>query len=289
MPVAGLPAASWIARSMARASIREVAVNLHHLPGQVKRVLGDGSDHGVRVTYSPEPGRILGTGGGIRRAAEVTSAGELLVANGDVISDLDLAALVDHHRRSGADATLALVARDDHARFGTVELDAGGRVRSIAGHGPGVPPGAPTTRTVFTGVHVLGERAIRSLPPAGCVVRRTYFEMLDAGMPLAGYLHEGYWNDIGTPAAYHRCSMDIVRGRAGRLRPPRRCDRGRLVHPGAHVDPGARLAADVVVGAGAVVLDGAYLERCIVWDGARVAGHHEGEVITRRHVVKVEA
>ncbi len=289
VPVAGRPSAAWAARSLGAAGITDVAVNLHHLAGGVEEALGDGSAHGVRIAWSDETGRILGTGGGIRLAASRLGASSLIVVNGDVICDLDLAHFLAHHERSGAAVTLALVRHPDHARYGTVVLGPDGLLASIAGHrarrpGPGPDQGLCT---VFSGISVLGPQALDRLPAEGCLVRDTLFGMLDDGVDIAGLLHEGYWNDIGTPREYLGCNLDVLRGRAGRLAP----DAGigpRLVFHGASVGPGAVLEEDVILGAGARVEPGVRLERVVVWDGAHVRGSHRGAIITARHVLEVE-
>jgi NDP-sugar pyrophosphorylase family protein len=289
VPVANSPAAAWAARALARASIRHVAVNLHHLPDLVREALGDGSALGIDIAYSPEPDEILGTGGGMRRALEILGPGPLLVVNGDVVSDVDLAALARAHEASGAPVTLALVPHRDHARYGTVTA-LGGLVTSIVGrrarfHPDPSPDEAPL---VFTGIHVMGPEAQRLLPRRGCVVRETLFAMLEQGLPVAAYVHDGYWNDIGTPAEYLRCNLDILAGRAGRLAPPGRVEHGRLIGDNVLVEDGARIGPDVILGHGARIEDGADLEACVVWDGAAAAGRLRGAVVSREHVLAVE-
>jgi NDP-sugar pyrophosphorylase family protein len=289
VPVATLPAAAWSARLMAAASVRDVVVNLHWLGEMVERALGDGTQHGIRITYSQEPDEILGTGGGIRKAARLVGADALIVANGDVISDIDLTALVDAHHEREATATLALVERPEHAAYGTVTLTPGGRIASIAGRrSADLPvPADGEIPAVFTGVHVMGPEALGALPERGCVVRDTYFGMLDRGEPIHGYLHTGYWNDIGTPAAYLSANLDILRGRAGSLAAPFAPQGRRLVHPDARIEPGAVIGDDVIIGAGAEVAADARLVSCVVWDGAKVSGRHTRVVISRDRVVQV--
>lgn len=291
VPVGGLPAAAWALDGLARAGIRDVAVNLHHLPGSVTEALEPVMGDQMAVTWSPEQPRILGTGGGIRRAARLLGATHMVVANGDVVCDLDFAGLIAHHDGSGADATLALVAHPQHASYGTVLLGPDGTILSIAGTRSRAAPLSPEPcerPTVFSGIHVLGPAALERLPDSGCVVRDTYFGMLRDGIRLGGYLHPGYWNDIGTPAKYLACNLDILHGRAGGLRPAWTADGPRMVHPRASVHPDARTGEDVIVGAGAYLGPAARLRRCVVWDGARVDGRHDGCVISRQHVVQVQ-
>jgi NDP-sugar pyrophosphorylase family protein len=289
VPVANRPAASWAARALAGASIRHVAVNLHHLPGGVREALGDGSTLGIDIAYSPEPDGILGTGGGMRRALEILGPGPLLVVNGDVVSDVDLAALARAHEASGAPVTLALVPHPDHARYGTVTA-LGGLVTSIVGrrarsHPEPSPDEAPL---VFTGIHVMGPEAQRLLPGEGCVVRETFFAMLERGMPIAVHVHMGYWNDIGTPAEYLRCNLDILAGRAGRLVPDGRVEHGRLIGDNVVMADGARIGPGVVLGDGVRVEHGADLASTIVWDGATASSRLRDAIVSREHVLALE-
>jgi mannose-1-phosphate guanylyltransferase len=139
---------------------------------------------------------------------------------------------------------------------------------------------------VFTGVHVMGPEAQALLPSSGCLVRETFFAMLDRGMPIAGFLHEGYWNDIGTPAEYLGANLDILCGRAGALLPPRPVEDGHLVGVGVSMGD-ARLGPGVIVGDGARIGHGARLERCVLWEGASVEGRIVDAICSRSHVVTV--
>jgi NDP-sugar pyrophosphorylase family protein len=289
VPVALRPACVWAARALLRAGVSDVAVNLHHMPDAVRAALGDGRVPGLTLHWSHESGRILGTGGGIRRALDLIGRGPLVVVNGDVVSDIDIALLVEHHERAGAPATLALVAHPDPSRYGTVTLH-DGYVTSIAGRRSALcpEPAHGETDTVFTGISVLASEALALLPDQGCLVRETFFSLLAGPAPLAGYLHAGFWSDIGAPREYLRCTLDILRGRAGALEPPRVLEHGRLIGDNVRIGDGARVGPDVVLGHGAVVESGADLGECVVWDGATATGRLRRAVVGRRHVVQVE-
>ncbi|MBW2260884.1 MAG: NDP-sugar synthase [Deltaproteobacteria bacterium] len=289
VPVANLPAAAWAAGALSAASIRDVAVNLHHLPDRVQEALGDGSELGIDIVYSHEHERILGTGGGTRRALDLLDPGPLVVVNGDVVSDVDLAELLESHERAGAPVTLALVPRPDHARYGTVTAR-DGLVTSIVGrrartHPEPSPDEAPL---VFAGIHVMGPEAQRLLPASGCVVRETFFSMLEKGLPIAAHVHEGFWSDIGTPAEYLGCNLDILGGRAGRLAPRARVEDSRLIGENVVIGDGARIGRDVILGDDVRVEDGADLEGCVVWDGAAASGRLRNAIVSRGHVLGLE-
>ena len=107
LPVLNRPLIQWTLEALAGAGVREVMVNLHHLPRTVERAVGDGTRFGLHVRYSRER-EILGTGGGPRRVRRFFAGGPALLVNGDMAFGLDLSKLIERHRSSGACATLAL-------------------------------------------------------------------------------------------------------------------------------------------------------------------------------------
>src|SRR5688572_4411695 len=108
LPVAGEPLVRRIVRWLAAAGIHDVVINLHHLPETITGVVGDGADLGVRLRYSWE-NPVLGSAGGPARALPLMGAERFLVVNGDTLTNLDIAPLVEEHTRSGALVTMALV------------------------------------------------------------------------------------------------------------------------------------------------------------------------------------
>ncbi|MEZ4291625.1 MAG: nucleotidyltransferase family protein [Myxococcota bacterium] len=110
LPVLGRPVISLLLELLARHGVREVLINLHHLPETIRSAVAGDCPDGIEVEWSEEP-RPLGTGGGIRRAADfLRGSPECVVLAGDMLFDADLAALARTHRRSGRGA---IVLRDD--------------------------------------------------------------------------------------------------------------------------------------------------------------------------------
>jgi len=107
LPVLGKPLVGYVAEYLARFGINDVIVNLHHEPDSVRRVLGDGSQFGVRLEYVYEP-EILGTSGALDNARALLESETFVVINGKLVTDIDLNAAVQHHRRENALATLVL-------------------------------------------------------------------------------------------------------------------------------------------------------------------------------------
>lgn len=261
LPVLDRPLIAWTLERLVRAGVTDVVVNLHHRPASVRRVVGDGRRFGLRVRYSFER-EILGTAGGPRKARRLLGQGPVLLVNGDVLFDFDLAAIVERHRRSGAAATLALKPNPDPRSYGAVVTDRRGRILSLAGK----PRPARGRVSLFTGVHVLEPTLLERLRPGvSDSVRDLYAPLVAEGALLLGIRAKGAWYDLGGPSQYLSAQRRLLR----------RTRAGRLVHPSATLAPGARVTASVVgpdarIGAGAVVVRSVLWERVAVGAGATV-------------------
>jgi NDP-sugar pyrophosphorylase family protein len=249
---------------LARVGVRDVVVNLHHLPETVTAVLGSGRRFGLRIRYARET-VLLGTGGGPRAVRDVFGREPLLLVNGDVLFELDLRRLLAVHRASGARATLALRPNPVPYAYSPVVSDRKGRILSIAGR----PAAARGAVSMFASVHVLDPALLDRLPEgASDSVLDLYIPLLAEGAHLQGVPSRGAWYDFGRPRLYRDAQLRLLPGR-GRDRV--------LVDGRAWVGSTARLRRSVV-GAGARIAGGARVERSVLWDGtvveagARVSG-----------------
>jgi mannose-1-phosphate guanylyltransferase len=276
VPVAGVPLVRWSLALLAGAGARRAVVNVHHLPDVMARVAaGAAADAGLALAVSREP-VIAGTGGALREArSHLSGADAVVVVNGDVLFDLDLGAALAAHRASGALATMVLMEMPPGAKYATVDVDASGAVRRIAGRG-GAGPAAEALRPLhFTGVHVLSPELLARVPAEPFeldVNRHVYPPLLEAGA-VRGHVVEGYWNDLGTPARYLAANLDVLGGRVPPARfpgvrpfaiaPSATVEEGAQVGPGVHAGPGARLAA------------GCRVREAVVWEGTAIGpGEH---------------
>lgn len=258
LPVLDRPLLHWTLARLARQGVTDVVVNLHHLPGTVKRALGRGGAFGLRIRYSFEA-EILGTAGGPRRVRRFLGDEPFLIVNGDVLFDLDVRTLLHEHRRSGARATLAVRRNPDPARYGGLIVDRGGWVRSI------VRAPAPRGVALFTGIHVMDPALLDRLPAGPSdSVRDLYIPLLAEGAPIRAVRTAGAWYDFGSPALYLRSHMSLLRSGFRSVRA-----RTRLVHPDADVHRDAEVS-EAVVGPGCVIGAGARVSRSVLWDGIRV-------------------
>lgn len=237
--------------------IRDVVLNLHYLPETLTELLGDGSALDVRVRYSWEQPRILGSAGGPRHALALMDD-PLLIVNGDTLTDVRVADLERRHRESGALVTLALVRNAEFLRYGGVQLDAD---RHVTGF---VPRGRGAEGTFhYVGLQIAERSVFADLTdeePASSI--GGIYDRLIAARPgsVVGSVSESEFWDVGTVDDYWRMSDafaarerrgDVVCGRAGSIHPT-----ARITH--------SILWDDVVVGADAVV------DHCIVTDRAQI-------------------
>jgi NDP-sugar pyrophosphorylase family protein len=258
LPVLNRPLLHWTLERLARAGVTEAVVNLHHLPGTVRRAVGDGHAFGLRVRFAFEK-RILGTGGGPRAARRWLGDEPILLVNGDVLFDFDLARLIARHRRAAAAATLALLPNPDRRRYSAVLTDRDGRIRTFRG--------GPRSRSagLFAGVHVLDPGLLDRLPAGPSdVVRDLYVPLLAEGRRVQGVRVRGAWYDFGNLPSYIASQLSMLAsGFQGMGR------RTVLVGAGARIARGAR-AIRSVVGAGVVLEEGSEIVDSVLWDGVRV-------------------
>lgn len=209
LPIGGEPLIRRIVRWLASHDVRDVVVNLHYLPHTVTAVLGDGSDLSVRVRYSWEQPRILGSAGGPRQALDLIDDDSFIIANGDTLTDLDVRALVDAHRRSDALVTLALVANREPEKYGGAIMGDDGTVTGFAARGV-----AARGSFHFIGVQTARVEAFRQLPPGEPAQSiGGLYDALIRARPgsIRGFLSDAAFWDIGTPEDYASTSARFER------------------------------------------------------------------------------
>ncbi len=271
LPIANRPFLEHQLSWLARHGVDEVVLSLGYKPDAFARRFRSGTYDGVRLRYAVEP-EPLGTAGAIRFAAHHHAgdgdrlSGRFLVCNGDVLTDLDVSALVRFHEERGAQASIALTRVEDPSAFGVVPTGDDGRVQSFVEKPP--PDQAPTD-WINAGTYVL-EASVLDTIPAGQAVsieRETFPGLLAAGGKLYAMRSPDYWIDIGTPAKYLQANTDMLAGRIAGGRPSLG---SALVGPGARVAPEAEVT-DSVVGPGVEVAEGAKIIRSVLLEGVRVA------------------
>jgi len=282
--LANRPVMQYALALLRRHGITRVAATLGYLPDAIRDCFGAGDDFGVELRYTVEPAP-LGTAGGVK-LAEAFLDETFVVLSGDGITDLDLSDAIAFHRRKGALATLVLKRTDHPLDYGVVLTDPEGRVTDFREKPDW---GDVVSDTVNTGIYILEPEALGHIPGGRpCDFGRELFPALvREGLPVYGYVMEGYWCDIGDVRAYLQAHADALEGRIrleglfprpGRVvqLPGAAVDRGAvlegpcLIGPNARVLAGAYVGPGSVVGPGCLVGENASLKRCVLWPGARL-------------------
>ena len=127
IPIAGKPILEHHVEHLAGAGIREIFINLHHLPDRITSHFGDGQKWGVRIRYSFEP-EILGTAGAVKKLEAELRGAPFLVVYGDNFSELDFADFISWSEKAGGSGTVAVFEKEDVAGSGVVDIGSGGRI-----------------------------------------------------------------------------------------------------------------------------------------------------------------
>ena len=265
--------------------VDEVILSLNYQPRRIEDVFGDGTGTGVKIRYVVEPSP-LGTGGAIRYAAQGVDD-TLVVFNGDVMTSVDVKAVVQLHRRHQAKATIVLTPVDNPSAYGLVETEGDGRIRRFL-EKPN--PDEITCDTINAGIYVLEPDTFDRIPrDVSYSIERAYFpSLIERKETFLAYVDRGYWIDIGTPEKYVQVHRDMFDGKfsgglfakLNRAKPivaaDARIDEGVtletpcFIDAGAHVKTGARVGPYTVLGRGVLVEEGADLQDTIVWPNSRI-------------------
>jgi mannose-1-phosphate guanylyltransferase len=264
LPLAGKPFIAYMIEWLARHGVEQVIVSCGFLAEQMRGPLASIDGPEIRYLEEPEP---RGTAGAIKYAEDLL-ADRFLALNGDLLSDLDLSALIDQHERTGATATLALYPVQDPSPYGLVRREPDGQIREFVEK---PTPEQIDTDEISAGAYVLERSLLESIPPDREVsIEREVFPRL-VGSSLFGRRLEGYWLDFGTPERFMQATRDILERRVltstgERLKPD-----GLVVEEGAAVDPEATLEPPAVVGFGAELASGsAVIGPSVIGPGASV-------------------
>jgi NDP-sugar pyrophosphorylase family protein len=278
--------------------IDEVILSLNYQPRRIEEIFGDGSALGIKIRYVVEPAP-LGTAGAIKYAGDQLTE-SVVVFNGDVLTEIDLAAVLRLHRERKARATIVLTPVDNPTAYGLVETDKDGNIKRFLEK---PKPEEITTHNINAGIYVLEPDTFDRIPSnVSWSIERSYFpSLVERGETFVAYVYNGYWIDIGTPEKYMQVHRDIMDGRFKadpftNLAAPRiwmgdeaRIEEGAAVEgpcfidEGSLVKAGARVGPYSVLGKQCQVEEGARVDGAIVWQNGRIGRDAEiaGAVLGR--------
>ncbi len=274
IPFMGRPLVGYMAEYLSRYGFGDIVVNLHHRPESVRGALGDGSRFGVRLHYVEEP-EILGTSGALDNARHLLEGDAFVVANGKLATDIDLAAALETHRRTGALATLVLRRNAERERYSMVEVSEG-RVQGFGAFPPSDNAGEEEVPLMFTGIQVLDRRVFDLIPRGeySDSVPTIYKPAIARGEVVAAHIAEGAWYELSTVKRYLETSVALMR----------REGRDVELGAGASIEAGAEVA-ESVLWEDVKIASGARVRRAVLGAGVEVG---PGEVLENVAVVRAE-
>lgn len=287
VPLRNKPYIGYLVESLRTAGLEKLVFSMGYLPAPIQRYF-DGLDlEGCSLDYVVED-VPLGTAGGIKNVEEHLGEGPFIAANGDILTGLNIAEVVEAHRNSGNLATITLTSVEDPTAYGLVEVDHQLRVKRFV-----EKPGANEMHSslINAGIYVL-ERQVLNMVPKGreVSIEREIFPELQAMGKLGAYVSSAYWRDIGTPQSYLAASHDILSGAVGRgsgfeytsIHPSAGIFKNVTLLPPVFVaeestiESGATVGGRTSLGKGCWIGEGAQVEGSILFEGVRVG---EGTVV----------
>lgn len=291
--VGNKPTAQHILELLQRHGIDHVVMTVGFMSQVIRTYFGDGSSLGMSVEYSVEE-TPLGTAGSVKNAESVLDD-TFIIISGDSLTDFNLSAVVDFHRRREAMVTIALKSVDNPLEFGVVIVDEDGRIERFL-EKPGW--GQVFSDTINTGIYVMEPEVLDHIP-AGVPYdfsHELFPKLFEMRKPLYGCIQDGYWQDIGSLEQYLQANRDALDGKI-KLQLPGVRLRGNvwvgegvsldsldevrgpaLIGNYVRVEPGVLLGPHVILGNNVVVKSGASVVGSVVGDnsyvstGARVRG-----------------
>lgn len=301
LPVLNRPFMEHTIAYLKQYGIEEIILTLSYLPDVIRGYLGDGSRHGVRLTYCLEE-EPLGTAGAVKNA-ETYLENTFIVLNGDVFTDMDLAEMLAFHRDKKSKATISMSWVNNPSAFGVVETDGDSRVRRFIEK----PPLAEvTTNWINAGIYVLEPEVLELIPPGTYYMfeRGLFPELLDTGVPVYGYPYRGYWLDMGTPEKYFSLNVDLLLSKAASPlvsisgQNGIYYSRASVIHPSAVmtapivIDGGSRIGrgvcikGPVIIGRDCRLEEGADIRNSVLWDNVTIgSGTRLDQCIVSNNVI----
>ena len=255
--------------------IQEVAINLHHKPEKIINYFGDGKNFKMDLHYSREE-NILGTAGGIKKLQDFFKDDSFAVINSDILTDVDLNDVLKFHKEKKSKLTLVVRKTFNTDQYGSIQLDDNGRIVNFLGHS--IINSKYVTQVMFTGIQIVEPDIFSRIPENKfCGTTEDIFPgMVNDGLPVYGYLHQGYWADIGTRETYIQAHVDVLDSKLILRTPSPRNHKGYLAVQPVHIGKDCRIAQDAQIGPHTVLgnnchlKSGAVVKNSILWSGATV-------------------
>jgi mannose-1-phosphate guanylyltransferase len=282
VPLANIPFLFFQIDHIKHAGITEVILSLSYQPRKIEDIFGDGMKYGVIMRYTHED-LPRGTAGAFK-AAENLIDDTTIVFNGDVLTDIDLHAVLHFHKEKQAEATIVMTRVMNPTGYGQIEAAQDGRITSFTEK---PPEDEVTGDLINAGIYVLEKSVLDRIPASGpaSFERDIFPQMLAQGARFYAYQAHCYWQDIGSPAKYLEAHYGII---SGRMRMPayphKACppndwnkkqvtiDHFSILDGGCVIKPGV-VIENSVLGEDCRVEEGTLIKDSVIWSGTRIRAH----------------
>ena len=275
-PVLGRPLLSHTFDLLRSANISEVAVNIHHLPDSIINYFEKEKPPHLNLHFSREE-RILGTAGGIKKMQGFLEDGSFMLINSDIITDIALNQVIDFHKKNNSKLTLVVRQDISPEQYDSIEICEDGRIVHFVGASSKNIP-EKTTRVMFTGIQIM-EPEIFERIPAGqfCGTTEDIFpQMVQDGIPIYGYIYDGYWKDMGNRESYLQVNADALDEKVflkGLF--PNELNGPFIIPPvlvghNCHIAENSKIGPHMVIGPNCKIKNGAVVENSILWEGVTI-------------------
>ncbi|MGI5822472.1 MAG: sugar phosphate nucleotidyltransferase [Dethiobacteria bacterium] len=250
VPLMDKPMMEYIVELLAAHNLQDLAVTLQYLPEQIQDHFGEQSPAGTKFSYFLED-KPLGTAGSVKNAASFLDD-TFMVISGDCLTDIDLTAAIEFHRRKKALVTIVLTPQENPLEYGVVMVNDEGRIIRFL-EKPGW--GEVFSDTVNTGIYILEPEVLDYIPPGKKFdFSRDLFPLLmEEGRPLYGCVLPGYWCDIGNLEQYRFAHYDILKKKVKIDLPAKEEEPGIWLAEGVYLDEEALLQPPLYIGKGTFI------------------------------------
>ncbi|MFC1861882.1 sugar phosphate nucleotidyltransferase [Chloroflexota bacterium] len=276
VPILNRPFLEHLLCYLEKHGIRDIILTMGYLPDAIQRSLGDGAQFGVHITYLVEESP-LGTAGAVKNA-ESFLEGPFTVLNGDILTEIDMTAMIRRHQEIKPKVSIALTPVDNPTAYGVVETNNKGMVRRFVEK---PSRNKVTTNMINAGIYILEPEVLSHIPAStpSMFEHHTFPELLQMDDPVLGYPSEAYWIDIGTPEKYLKAHHDLLLKWGDRIV---QNEGNSQIHPAALIEgpvligEGCTIAANVQIKGPAVlgprcnIAEGAVVEGAVLWHDSQV-------------------
>lgn len=286
LPVVNIPFIKYQFELLKKYNINEIILGVGYKGEEFKKIVDIAKKIGLKAYLSFE-NKPLGTAGGIRNAYKFLKGKEpFFVFNGDILADFNLEKILNFHKEKGAYVTIGLVKVDNPSAFGLVITNEEGKITKFIEK---PKPEEIVSDTINAGVYVFQPEVLEEIPAGKnvSVERETFPQILEKGKPMYGYVHYGYWLDVGTIDKFQKANFDVLDGKILLGYKPE--ERNVEVASSSVIPGNISVDGKVVIGEDVLVKDGFEAKgKVIIGDGCLIGENCkiENSIIFRRVIIE---